>query len=119
LDPGHVQAITSHYTRKYPALHWDWLLQELSALRVVSCNPRNATAALVHQHQLGSALPLIERFGFDLGLVVVEPSKQEAGERIVSFEADQLSDAATPSAPTTIKGIATSRKFKFWNLKAF
>ena len=38
-------------------------------------------AALLHQHQLGSALALVERFLLDLGLVVVEPaaSQQQAG----------------------------------------
>jgi len=74
VDPVHLAVVCSHYSRRHPGLRWDWLLEELSALRVVSGNPRSAVAALLHQHQLGSALALVERFLLDLGLVVMEPA---------------------------------------------
>lgn len=74
VDPQHLAVLTDHYSRRYPGLCWDWLLQELSALRVVSGDPRSAVGAFLDQHQLGSALALVERFLSDLGLVVVEPT---------------------------------------------
>ena len=69
LDPGHVRVITSHYTRKYPALNWDWLLLKLGELRMVSSEPAEAVDAFLMEHQLSSAQVLVARFLLDVGLV--------------------------------------------------
>ncbi len=54
--------VTSHYERRYPALAWNWLLLEVSELRVVSSDPAGAVAAMLSKHQLDSVQPIVERF---------------------------------------------------------
>ncbi|CAK6688899.1 RecBCD enzyme subunit RecB [Synechococcus sp. CBW1107] len=70
IDLSHVHVVTSHYERRYPALNWDWLLLELSELRVVSSDPAGAVAAMLSKHQLDSVQQLVERFLLDVGLVL-------------------------------------------------
>ena len=107
IEPEHLVVLTNHYSRRYPGFRWEWLLGELSALRVVNGNPSSAVAALLNQHQLGSALALVERFLADLGLVVVEPAacQQQVGNGespVVQQIGVGAADAGTGSQVTGI-----------------
>ncbi len=81
LDGTHLRIITSHYARRYPALNWDWLLQQLAEQRLVTSDPITAVEAFVVNHHLDSAQALIERFLQDLALVV------QPGEGVVQQDA--------------------------------
>ncbi|MCP9818381.1 UvrD-helicase domain-containing protein [Synechococcus sp. Cruz-9H2] len=70
IDSSHVHVVASHYERRYPALAWHLLLLDLSALRVVTTDPADAVANMLGKQQLDSALPLVERFLLDVGLVL-------------------------------------------------
>jgi hypothetical protein len=111
-----LAVLTNHYSRRYPALEWDWLLGELAELRVVSGDPRRAVAALLHQHQLGSALALVERFFLDLGLVVVEsaacqqqvgngqsPGEKQVGGKATDAVSNQGVQASTVPARLSVR----------------
>lgn len=70
LDPSQVRVVVQHYRNRYPALDWGWLLNALAELRLVA-EPQAALAGFAEQHQLESAVPVLQRFLQDVGLWVV------------------------------------------------
>lgn len=71
LDQEQVRVVVAHYRHRYPALDWGWLLQALAEQRLEG-DPRSAVAQFAVDHQLGSALLMIERFCQDVGLWVLD-----------------------------------------------
>jgi hypothetical protein len=69
LDPSQVRVVVQHYRNRYPALDWGWLLNALAELRLVA-EPQAALAGFAEQHQLESAVPVLQRFLQDVGLLV-------------------------------------------------
>lgn len=70
LDPVRIRVVVEHYSHRYPALEWGWLLSALAELRLVA-EPQAAVCSFAEQHQLESAQPLLDRFLRDVGLWLV------------------------------------------------
>ena len=70
LDASQVRVVVQHYRHRYPSLDWGWLLNALAELRLVA-EPQAALAGFAEQHQLASAVPVLQRFLQDVGLWVV------------------------------------------------
>jgi hypothetical protein len=70
LDASQVRVVVQHYRHRYPALDWGWLLNALAELRLVA-EPHEALAGFAEQQRLESAVPVLQRFLQDVGLLVV------------------------------------------------
>lgn len=94
--PHHLEILTRHYARLYPALAWQALLRDLSEQRLVSDCPRTAVREYLLSQHLESALVLVERFLADVGLLV--PSQKPSPEKDQDSTGKINTEQAQPAA---------------------